>query len=40
MKLGNKGLNAFGRILKKHGFKQRRVTSGTLYLLKAKSIKQ
>ena len=38
MKLGNKGLNAFGRIFKKHGFRQRRVMSGTLYLVKTKSI--
>lgn len=34
MKLGNKGLNAFGRIFKKHGFKSKRGRLGTFYLVK------
>ncbi|MGL4806020.1 MAG: VapE domain-containing protein [Bacteroidales bacterium] len=36
MKLGNKGLNAFGRIFRKHGFVSKRLKAGILYLVKKK----
>ncbi|MGL5730266.1 MAG: VapE domain-containing protein [Bacteroidales bacterium] len=36
MKLGNKGLSAFGRILKKHGFIDKRIRTGTVYLVNLK----
>lgn len=36
MKLGNRGMGAFGRILKKAGFPAKRVRTGTIYLLKKK----
>ncbi|MGL4994176.1 MAG: VapE domain-containing protein [Bacteroidales bacterium] len=34
LKLGNKGINSFGRIFKKHNFLHRRVRHGTQYLVK------
>lgn len=36
MKLGSRGMGAFGRILKKAGFPSKRVRTGTIYLLKKK----
>lgn len=36
MKLGNKGLNAFGRIFRKHSFVSKRLKAGILYLVKKK----
>lgn len=38
LKLGNKGLNAFGRVLKKHSFSSRRIKTGSVYLLRPREL--